>query len=243
VPDAWDREALAELRGAVARADGVAVLAALRGRPLDEVLQLAGDGLLSALTTVGEQTRARAHTCATMLRTRSSDGDLELADALESALAGGVTDHLSALPVDLDELSCCLEGDPMHGGGRIDLRNGEVWPEPVYRDSWSDGEDDDPDADHWLYFDCHGSRDGYRDMERFIDDVADPATAQALTDAIQGRGAFRRFRDVLSDRGPDLVDRWLAFSEDRRLGRARAWLGAAGYRPVPRAPLAPAPRK
>ncbi len=32
-----------------------------------------------------------------------------------------------ALPVDLDELAMIREGDPLNGGGRIDLRTGEVW--------------------------------------------------------------------------------------------------------------------
>jgi hypothetical protein len=35
---------------------------------------------------------------------------------------------LRALPVDLEELAGILEGDPLSGGGRIDIRTGEVWP-------------------------------------------------------------------------------------------------------------------
>ncbi|MEA2501288.1 MAG: hypothetical protein QOD01_1399, partial [Actinomycetota bacterium] len=54
--------------------------------------------------------------------------------------------------------------------------------------------------------------------------------ADRLWIAIQGRGAFRRFKDVLN-RWPDEVDRWYAFSEDRQRGRARSWLATMGYRP------------
>lgn len=51
----WDREAVTELRGAAYRRDGQAVVEALRGRSLEDVLQMAGDGLLAALTQrVGE---------------------------------------------------------------------------------------------------------------------------------------------------------------------------------------------
>ena len=69
--------------------------------------------------------------------------------------------------------------------------------------------------------------------------MADVATLQQgleaarLGVAIEGRGAFRRFKDVLS-RWPELLDRWYAFSEDRQRGRARAWLAAEGYAPAPR---------
>jgi hypothetical protein len=36
---------------------------------------------------------------------------------------------LRPLPVDLEELAGVLEGDPVQGGGRIDLQSGEVWPQ------------------------------------------------------------------------------------------------------------------
>ena len=72
-------------------------------------------------------------------------------------------------------------------------------------------------------------------MEWFIGTVDDPHRVELLEIAIQGRGAFRRFKDILN-RWPDEVDRWWAFSEDRERGRARSWLAAAGYRPSPPQP-------
>jgi hypothetical protein len=48
-----------------------------------------------------------------------------------------------------------------------------------------------------LWVHCEGSRDGYRDMERFIGTVRDPGRADRLEIAISGRGAFRRFKDIL----------------------------------------------
>ena len=41
------------------------------------------------------------------------------------------------------------------------------------------------------------SQEGYRDMEAFIEMVADERLQRELGRAIQGRGAFRRFKDVL----------------------------------------------
>lgn len=60
--------------------------------------------------------------------------------------------------------------------------------------------------------------------------VPDPHRAELLAVAIEGRGASRRFRDVLH-RWPDLVERWQVSNDDRRLGQAREWLADAGFRP------------
>jgi len=80
---------------------------------------------------------------------------------------------------------------------------------------------------------CLGSRDGYRDMEDFIETIPQAERRDMLEVAIAGRGAFRRFKDVL-DRWPDEIERWLVFSDERRMGRAREWLAAHGYRPAPK---------
>lgn len=84
----------------------------------------------------------------------------------------------------------------------------------------------------------HGSHAGYRDMELFIATLTEPAThatndpvlvAERLRDALDGRGPFRCFRDVLA-RHPELLQCWFAFSEEHDRGQARAWLAAASYR-------------
>jgi hypothetical protein len=66
-------------------------------------------------------------------------------------------------------------------------------------------------------------------MGDFIATLEDPAIADRLSIAIDGKGAFRRFRDLLN-RWPEVATRWYAFSDDRQIGRARAWLADAGYR-------------
>ena len=76
--------------------------------------------------------------------------------------------------------------------------------------------------------DCTGSHEGYRDMEWFIEDLDDKEFADRLAHAISGRGAFRRFKDRLSER-PELMTRWHTFAYDRQRGRARSWLAAEGY--------------
>lgn len=231
----WDDQAVAELRGAVYRSDGPAVVVALHGRPLEDVLQMAGDGLLAALAEDVPEAPGLAARCATLLRERWNEGDEELADQLEAALHTRPIPMLRPLPIDLEELSSMLEGDPTLGGGRIDLQSGETWlsgTEDVWREE--QGDEDDLDEDRWLWVECLGSREGYRDMEDFIATVSDPRRREMLKVAIGGRGAFRRFKDVLA-RWPEELDRWYLFSGERSRGRARAWLAEEGYRPAPRA--------
>jgi hypothetical protein len=64
-------------------------------------------------------------------------------------------------------------------------------------------------------------------MEDFIGRVADPRARDLLARAIEGRGAFRRFRDALID-FPALRDEWFAFSDRRAEQRAIRWLQYEG---------------
>lgn len=148
---------------------------------------------------------------------------------------------LRPLPVDLDELASVLEGDPMSGGGRIDLRDGEVWPHFALEDDIDEATDDEEAQDEdeqrsrWMWVHPRGSREGYRDMQLFIDTRGDAALVDRLTVAITGRGAFRRFKDVIAN-NPDAAEQWYTLSEDRVRGRARAWLASQGH--TPRRPCA-----
>lgn len=223
------REQRRELRSTVAVGDGQALVALLQGTPWPEnVLQLIGDGLGAALA--GRVTGAEevARRCVALLGDRGWEDDEELADALESRLLSGPIRLLRAIPVDLDQLAGVLEGDPVDGGGRVDLRTGEVWPQPAIEYAVEVGEEDEDDEERWLWVANQGSRTAYRDMELFIDTVSDSFVIDSLSRALIGRGSFRRFKDELS-RWPELLDQWLAYSEERHLGRARSWLAGERY--------------
>jgi len=227
------------LRGAVYRGDGRAVIR-LAGADLKSnttALQLIGDGLIRALTERIEGAAELVADCVAALAERDWPGDTVLGEQLQALLGTGPTPMLRPLPVDLGELADILEGDPTHGGGLLDLHTGEVWPQATIDYAHESGgeiegaPDEDDDPGRWLPVECEGSREGYRDMESFIDTLADPGQADRLRVAIQGRGAFGRFKDVL-ERTPDELDRWFAFSEERQRGRARTWLADAGYKPL-----------
>jgi tryptophanase len=72
--------------------------------------------------------------------------------------------------------------------------------------------------------DSHAS---YRVMEDFIETVADQRFQAQLAYAIQGRGAFRRFKDALFTQ-PDERERWFAFKTARAHEQILAWLESAG---------------
>ena len=60
-------------------------------------------------------------------------------------------------------------------------------------------------------------------MADFAETITDERVARRLFRAIQGKGAFRRFKDELHDEYPDLLPAWYAF-RDIRKRRAVQWL-------------------
>ncbi|MBO6936146.1 MAG: hypothetical protein JJ863_14285 [Deltaproteobacteria bacterium] len=96
--------------------------------------------------------------------------------------------------------------------------------------------------DKYLKIDPVSSREQYRWMERFIDSVEDEKELQTkLTVAIDGKGAFRRFKDVLMSY-PVQRERWFTFRSERLAACMKAWLTAhdieAVERPAWRVPSA-----
>src|SRR4029450_11868365 len=96
--------------------------------PVD-ALQLIGDGLMTAIGQEVDGASPLAAECEEALRARGWVGDEELAEVLRARLVAAPARLLRPLTIDLEELAMVLEGDPVHGGGRIDLRTGEVWPQ------------------------------------------------------------------------------------------------------------------
>jgi hypothetical protein len=233
--DSWDEEGLRALRSALHTGDGTGLIAMLRGERIVDVLQLAGDAVAEAAARRVPGAAALASDFSAALRSRGKDGDEELTRQLQGALGLAPAPLLRALPVDLEMLGCVLEGDPADGGGHIDLVTGECWPDLADLEALAADDDLDlEDPDRWLRVSCRGSREGYRDMERFIVTLDDGALADRLRIAISGRGAFRRFKDVLAGE-PEQWHLFHRFCDERLRGRARAWLASQGYRPVSRA--------
>lgn len=64
----------------------------------------------------------------------------------------------------------------------------------------------------------------YQDMADFAAGISDDAAGRRLGRALQGRGAFRRFKNQLYEHHPELISSWHAFRDTRAQRRAVEWL-------------------
>jgi len=101
----------------------------------------------------------------------------------------------------------------------------------------------------FVHLDPASSREQYRWMERFVQSVEDPTLRERLILAIDGKGAFRRFKDVLLSY-PVERDRWFSYranllhiyingwleTQDMEIGEVPPW-GIPDQPPEPDVPL------
>lgn len=64
----------------------------------------------------------------------------------------------------------------------------------------------------------------YADMGDFAEAITNEQAGRRLARAIQGKGAFRRFKNELHEEYPDLLPAWYAFRDARARRRAVEWL-------------------
>ena len=64
----------------------------------------------------------------------------------------------------------------------------------------------------------------YQDMVDFAEGISDRAAGRDLSRALNGKGAFRRFRNELYERHPGLISAWQALRDARARVRAVRWL-------------------
>jgi hypothetical protein len=140
------------------------------------------------------------------------------------------------LPIDLELVQVALEDRDGDGEWFLDRETGEVL-------RLHEGDDDElaeqieEDGERYIAIPYQGSEAGYRDMAEFIASIDDNRTRALLEAAIHGKGAFRRFKDVLQDH-PQERERWFAFENERARGRALRWLDSEDIEPVPPQPPA-----
>jgi hypothetical protein len=136
------------------------------------------------------------------------------------------------VPIDWEALEDAFENNAPEVHSYLHLSTGEVLrvvdgiadPEMHQRIA-SDGS--------YMRIEPVSSREQYRWMERFIPMVEDKPLSDLLTQAIDGKGAFRRFKDVLMSHGAER-ERWFAFRSERLRVFMEAWLAAHALKPTPR---------
>jgi hypothetical protein len=131
-----------------------------------------------------------------------------------------------ALHIDLDDLCEAMEDSSYENEHYLDLETGEILFISEYMDDEESGrlrERIKEDVDRYEAIPKIESHDGYEDMEDFIATVEDEHLAELLEVAIDGKGAFRRFKDVLFNHS-EAGERWFKFKDERMHYRALEWL-------------------
>ncbi len=139
---------------------------------------------------------------------------------------------LREVPIDWEALEDAFENNAPEVHSYLHVTTGEVLrvvegiadPKMLMRIA-SDG--------NYLRIEPVSSREQYRWMERFIPMVEDAELRGRLTQAIDGKGAFRRFKDVLMSYA-DERERWFSFRSERLRTFMEAWLSAHALKPVER---------
>jgi hypothetical protein len=103
------------------------------------------------------------------------------------------------LKINLDELCSAMEDSSHEHEYYLDLVTGEILLLTEYMDEEGKKlrEKIDDDLDRYERIPKAESHEGYADMQDFIATVKDERLSELLEVAISGKGAFRRFKDVL----------------------------------------------
>ncbi|MEO8904746.1 MAG: UPF0158 family protein [Polyangiaceae bacterium] len=150
----------------------------------------------------------------------------------DSESGTGGPQQLRDIPVDWEALEDAFENNAPEVHSYLHLATGEVLR---VVDGIADPEMHTRIASDTTYMRIEpvSSREQYRWMERFIPMVDEGELRDQLSAAIDGKGAFRRFKDVLMTYGTDR-ERWFAFRSERLRVFMEAWLSAHGLAPTAR---------
>ena len=130
------------------------------------------------------------------------------------------------LYVDLGELCEAMDNSSYENQYYLDLKMGEILFISEDMDDEETGKLKDQIKEEFERYEPiprAESHEGYRDIQYFIATVEDKHLVELLEVAINGKGAFRRFKDVLLNY-PQERERWFQFRDERMEERALEWL-------------------
>ena len=139
------------------------------------------------------------------------------------------------LPIDLEMLQEALDNASYEMAYYIDKETGEIlfstedFPLEALPGKTASEAEIQAFEQRYLAIPMAQSRDGYGDMEDFIATVEDPVLRGKLEVAIDGKGAFRRFKNVLLGE-PAERKRWFEFKDECSRWRALRWLKIEGIK-------------
>lgn len=142
--------------------------------------------------------------------------------ALGSGFYSGRVLDLSG--IDVDEIAAALadQTDYEHRW-LVDPRTGQVafWTSDTGIDGENPVEIDELDL---IAIDPLPPYVWFQDMSDFAEGISDRQAARDLTQSLSGRGAFRRFKNQVYERHPELIPSWHALRDVRARRRAVEWL-------------------
>ncbi len=133
--------------------------------------------------------------------------------------------------IDWDELAVALTyGDPLGFGGEhyLDAETGEVLfccRDTVEFEELQKKIDNDKTG-RYVHIELMPSNVAYGYIEEFIETIEDENLKEKLYIAISGKGAFRRFKDVLQNY-PETREKWFEFHDKAVRQYAEEWLDDA----------------
>jgi hypothetical protein len=147
------------------------------------------------------------------------------------------------VPLNWDDLEMALTANEDEWTCYLDVRTGEVQMVAIDRLAIDDVGPTVEEIDAGLDAGCLiaiepiGSSAEYGWMAEFAASVTNARLRDRLEVALDGRGAFRRFKNVLFD-APAERERWFAFRDRRLRAAAREWLADQGIEPAAGPPSA-----
>ncbi|MDZ7749372.1 MAG: UPF0158 family protein [Halofilum sp. (in: g-proteobacteria)] len=133
------------------------------------------------------------------------------------------------LRIDGDTIQWALNSGPDEIEWFLDLETGEVipWEDAGITDIAEQVDDPHEDAERYQPIEPLSSPQAWSIRADFVETVRDSGLRARLRDALDGKGAFRRFKHELgADREEE--QRWFAFEEERLLAAAREQLHEDG---------------
>jgi hypothetical protein len=152
---------------------------------------------------------------------------------------------MRAVPINWTDLETAFERNAPDTESFLDLRSGEVVTVSQGAIDYQEQRGKvQSGGDSFLRIEPAASREQYRWMERFVAGVTDEALRERLIIAIDGKGAFRRFKDVLLNY-PVERERWFQCRGDLLHWNMQKWLEKEKLEPSNPPPwgVAPEPKE
>ncbi len=134
--------------------------------------------------------------------------------------------------IDQDMVELAMEDSSMEHSYYLNTQTGEVACFSEYDDVSDEREkllEEIESSDIYLPIERITSHEAYRWMEDFVTQIVAPKNelvAEKLFIALMGKGAFRRFKDVLSGVGEKWVQAWYRWRDDRLNEAMKEWFAS-----------------